>query len=71
MIFYDSVSSGASLSANETKQEGVEQSTPFVFYACGISLLIDVGMENKVVDLSTSCEVKFVRASAASGRERR
>ena len=55
MIFYDSVSSGASLSANETKQEGVEQSTPFVFYACGISSLIDAGMENKVVDLSTSC----------------
>ena len=57
MIFYDSVSSGASLSANEMKQEGVEQSTPFVFYAYGISSLIDVGMENKVVDLSTSCEV--------------
>ena len=55
MKFYDFVSSGASLSANETKQEGVEQSTPFVFYACGISSLIDAGMENKVVDLSTSC----------------
>ena len=39
--------SNPSLSANETKQEGVDYSTPFVFYAYGISSLIDVGMGNK------------------------
>ena len=46
MIFCDSVSSGASLSAKTTKQEDVERHL-FVFYNYDSSLLADRGVENK------------------------
>ena len=54
--------SNPSLSAKSKRSKKVSRnSIPFVFYAYGISLIIDVGMRNKMVDLSTSCEMSLCR----------
>ena len=56
----------------QTKQKGVEFSTPFVFIVYGANLFADIDYENKVVDYQLFCAVQFFgSASAASGWERR
>ena len=53
----------------QTKQKGVEFSTPFVFEYYGANLFADKVFKKKVVDLSTFCVVQFFgSAPAASGR---
>ena len=55
----------------QTKQKGVEFSTPFVFGYYGANLFADIVYKNKWVDLSTFCVVQFFGgAPVASGRER-
>ena len=58
------------LPPEETKQEDVGRHL-FVFYGYTASLLAGVGIKNKMFLRSSSCEVPFVSAPAASRGEGR
>ena len=57
----------------QTKQKGVEFSTPFVFIVYGANLFADIDYENKVVDCQLSAECSSLEAPPrrADGKDER